>query len=87
MEPLQFYPNQVFDQRKHIVDVAAKEYVKKATANVHHLVPAEVTPDGNCLYHSILLVMNNSTLTTSELRGLYIYFSSMLLHKLLCNNF
>ena len=70
MPPLQFYPNQVFDERKHVIDVVAKEYLEKATADVHHLVPVEVVADGNCLYHSIVLLMNNSMVTTSELRGI-----------------
>ncbi len=70
MAPVQFHPNQIFDGRKHVVDVVAKEYLEKATADVHHLVPADVSPDGNCLYHSIVLLMNNSTVTASELRGI-----------------
>ena len=67
--PIEFYPNQTFDQKKHIVDVIAIEYVRKADNDVHHLVPAEVPGDGNCLYHSILLLMNNSVVTVDELRG------------------
>jgi hypothetical protein len=70
MAPIPFHPNQVFDERKHVVDVVAKEYLRKATADVDHLIPADVSPDGNCLYHSILLLMNNSMVTTSELRGM-----------------
>ncbi len=87
MIPLQFHPIQVFDETKHVVDVVAKEYLEKATGNVHHFVPVEVIADGNCLYHSIVLLMNNPAVTTSELRGMYVYFSSILLTKLLCNNF
>ncbi len=69
MAPIQFHPNQVFDKTKHVVDVIAKKYLEKANSNVHHLVPAKVPADGNCLYHSILLLMNNPTVTTDELRG------------------
>ncbi len=87
MAPVQFHPNQVFDGRKHVVDVVAKEYLAKATADVHHLLPTEVIGDGNCLYRSILLLMNNPTVTTNELRGIQIYFSSMLLYNLFRNNF
>ncbi|CAF1457668.1 unnamed protein product [Rotaria sp. Silwood1] len=68
MIPLQFYPTQVFNETKHIVDVVAKAYLEKATGNVHHLVPVEVIADGNCLYNSIVLLMNDPSVTTSELR-------------------
>ncbi|CAF3774135.1 unnamed protein product [Rotaria sp. Silwood1] len=68
MAPIQFHPNQVFDETKHIVDPIAKKYLKKATNDVHHLIPVKVADDGNCLYHSILLLMNNPTVTTDELR-------------------
>jgi hypothetical protein len=70
MAPLQFHPYQVFDDRMHVVDVVAKQYLGKASIDLHHLIPADVDADGNCLYHSILLLMNNSTITTSELRGM-----------------
>ena len=73
MAPFQFHPNQVFNETKHRVDVAAKKYLEKATGDVHHLVPAEVIGDGNCLYNSILLSMHNQTVTASELRGIYNY--------------
>ena len=70
--PLQFEPNLVFDERKHLVDVVAKAYLKKVTDDVHHLIPVEVAGDGNCLYNSILLLMNNIMITASELRGIKI---------------
>jgi hypothetical protein len=82
MIPLEFHPTNVFDETKHVVDVVAKEYLGKATGDVHHLVPAKVIADGNCLYHSIVLLMNNPAVTTSELRGRQIYFSFMLLYNL-----
>ncbi|CAF4308423.1 unnamed protein product [Rotaria sp. Silwood2] len=66
--PFQFHPIQVFDETKHVVDVIAKEYLEKATGNTHHLVPVDVLGDGNCLYHSIVVFMNNPLVTVSELR-------------------
>ena len=69
MIPIQFNPNQVFDERKYLVDAVAKTYLRKAIYDVQHLIPAEVVGDGNCLYNSILLLMNNPMMTTSELRG------------------
>ncbi|CAF4426003.1 unnamed protein product, partial [Rotaria sp. Silwood2] len=68
MIPIQFNPNQVFDERKYLVDAVAKTYLRKATDDVQYLIPVEVVGDGNCLYNSILLLMNNSMITTSELR-------------------
>ena len=70
MAPYEFRPNQIFDERKHIVDVVAKQYLEQATSDIHHLVPVEVTANGNCLYNSVLLLMNNPSVTTSELRGM-----------------
>ena len=75
MTPIDFHPNQVFDETKHVIDVVAKKYLKKATDNMHHLVPVEVTGDGNCLYNSILLLMNNPVVTPEELRGICILIS------------
>ncbi|CAF1397260.1 unnamed protein product [Rotaria sordida] len=68
MVPYEFRPNQIFDERKHIIDAVAKQYLEQATSDVHHLVPVKVTPNGNCLYYSILVLMNNPAVTTSELR-------------------
>ncbi|CAF4266885.1 unnamed protein product, partial [Adineta steineri] len=70
MVPYEFRPNQVFDPKKHILDVVAKQYLEQATSDVHHLVPADVIVDGNCLYHSIVLLMNNPAVTWSELRAI-----------------
>lgn len=67
--PIPFQPDKVFDQRKHHVDVTAKTYLELTADDVHDLVPVVVAADGNCLYHSILLLMNNPMVTTSELRG------------------
>ncbi|CAF3845323.1 unnamed protein product, partial [Rotaria sp. Silwood1] len=68
LAPLQFHPNQIFDEIKHNEDKIAKKYLEKATGDVHHLIPIETIPDGNCLYHSILLLMENPAVTTDELR-------------------
>lgn len=87
MIPLQFHPTQIFDETKHVVDIAAKEYLQKATADVHHLVPVDVKTDGNCLYHSIVLLMNNPSITANELRGTQIHSFLMLSYNLLQNNF
>lgn len=70
MIPLQFQPTQTFNETKHVTDVIAKEYLDKANSDVRHLVPVKVTADGNCLYHSIVLLMNNPSVTTDELRGI-----------------
>lgn len=69
MLPIHFNSIPLFDQRKHAVDHVAKKYLEKATDDVHHLVPVDVPADGNCLYHSITVFMNNSKVTTDELRG------------------
>lgn len=66
-----------------MVDVIAKEYLDKANSDVRHFVPVKVTADGNCLYHSIVLLMNNPSVTTEELRGIEIYLSFILLYSLL----
>ena len=79
MTPIQFHPNQVFDESKHIVDAIAKKYLEKATDDVQNLVPVEVIADGNCLYYSILVLMNNSAVTPDELRGMEIYFSRVII--------
>ncbi|CAF1182332.1 unnamed protein product [Adineta ricciae] len=68
MMPLDFFPKDSFDQRIHVIDIVAREYLEKASVDVRHLIPADVSGDGNCLYHSVLLLTNNSVMTTSELR-------------------
>jgi hypothetical protein len=73
MTPISFHPIQVFDETKHEVDTVAKEYLEKATNDVRHLVPVDVNNDGNCLYHSIALLINNPSITATELRGIYIF--------------
>ena len=76
-DQLNFNPKQTFDETKHQLDTAALEYLGKAANDVRHLVPAEVAPDGNCLYHSIVLLMDTTVVTASELRGMTIRFLSM----------
>jgi len=85
--PFEFHPVQVFDETKHVVALVAKRYLEKAADDVHHLLPVDVLGNGNCLYNSILLLMNNSSVTTDELRGTRIYFYSMLLYNLFQTNF
>jgi hypothetical protein len=72
MTPIPFHPIRVFDEIKHEVDVVAKEYLRKATDDVRHLIPVNVSNDGNCLYHSMVLLINNPSITPSELRGMHI---------------
>ncbi len=74
MTPISFHPIQFFDETKHEVDVVAKEYLRKATDDVCHLIPVNVGNDGNCLYHSMVLLMNNPSITASELRGMHISY-------------
>jgi hypothetical protein len=73
MMPLQFHPNQVFDETKHIVDVVAKEYLQKATDDTHRFLPVDVPGDGNCLYHSMVLLINDPLVTASEIRGIILF--------------
>ena len=74
MTPISFHPILVFDETKHEMDVVAKEYLQKASDDVHHLIPINVGSDGNCLYHSMVLLINDPSITTSELRGMRIFF-------------
>ena len=66
---IEFHPDQIFDETKHLVDGAAEKYLEKAAVDVRQLRPVTVSADGNCLYNSILLLMNNPTITAKELRG------------------
>ncbi|CAF1520097.1 unnamed protein product [Adineta steineri] len=68
MTPLEYRAYTVFDERIHEMDIVAKQYLESASADMHHLIPVDVPTDGNCLYHSVLISKNNSTVTTSELR-------------------
>ncbi len=61
--PFQFHPIHDFDETKHIVDVVAKEYLEKATGEIRHLIPVDVLADGNCLYHSIVVLIRGGTFT------------------------
>jgi hypothetical protein len=76
-DQLNFNPKQTFDETEHQLDAAALEYLGKTANDVRHLVPAEVAADGNCLYHSIVLLMDTTVVTASELRGMTIRFLSM----------
>ena len=72
MAPLQFQIAQVFDKTKHVVDMIAKKYLEKAADDVHNFVPVHAIADGNCLYNSIVLLVNDPAVTASELRGMQI---------------
>ena len=74
---LNFNPKQTFDETEHQLDAAALEYLGKTANGVRHLVPADVPADGNCVYHSIVLLMDTTVVTASELRGMTIRFLSM----------
>jgi hypothetical protein len=76
-DQLNFNPKQTFHETKHQLDAAALEYLGKAANDVRHLVPADVTADGNCLYNSIVLLMDSTVVTPSELRGMKIRFLLM----------
>ena len=76
-DQLNFNPKQTFDKTEHQLDAAALEYLGKTANGVRHLVPADVAADGNCLYHSIVLLMDTTVVTASELRGMTIRFLSM----------
>ena len=76
-ESLDVYLNQIFDEKKHRSDTVAMEYVGKAANDVRHFVPVDVAVDGNCLYHSIVLLMDSTVVTASELRGMESRFLSM----------
>lgn len=85
--PLRFTLEQAFDGARHRLDFTAQSYLKKVNDCPSDVLPAAVPADGNCLYHSVLLLMNDPTIGVAELRGLLllqpasdnlrlIYFSS-----------
>ena len=67
--PLRFVPEQSFDGARHRLDLTAQSYLKKVIGCPSDLLPAAVPADGNCFYHSIVLLMNDSTIGVVELRG------------------
>ena len=67
--PFRFVPEQLFDGARHRLDLIAQSYLKKVINCPSDVLPAVVPPDGNCLYHSINLLMNDSTIGVAELRG------------------
>ena len=62
-------PEQSFDGARHRLDLPAQSYLKKVTGCPSDVLPAVVSADGNCLYHSMVLLMNDSTIGVAELRG------------------
>ena len=67
---LRFAPNQVFDGARHRLDLVAHSYLKKVDNCPSDLSPVAVTADGNCLYNSMVLLINDPTIGVAELRGL-----------------
>ena len=67
---LRFAPHQVFDGTRHQLDLVAQTYLKKVNDCPSDLSPVAVTADGNCLYNSVVLLMNDPTIGVAELRGL-----------------
>ncbi|UJR24370.1 hypothetical protein I4U23_005747 [Adineta vaga] len=64
-----FHPYLTFDHRIHVVDFVTRQYLEKTLVDARHLVPVDVDADGNCLYYSVLVLMNNSMLTAAEITG------------------
>ena len=72
MLPLHFAPNQLFNGTRHRLDLVAKSYLKKVNGCPGDLTPVAVAADGNCLYNSIVLLMNDPTIGVAELRSLFL---------------
>lgn len=68
--PLRFVLEQSYDGARHRLDRTAQSYLSKVSECPREVLPAVVPEDGNCLYHSILLLINDSTIGVAELRGL-----------------
>lgn len=71
MGSLRFAPNQIFDGTRHRLDLVAKTYLEKVDNCPTDLSPVAVKGDGNCLYNSIVLLMNDTAIGVAELRGLF----------------
>ena len=69
LTPIQFDPIQYFDSSIHTIDYQAKTYLFKADSDVQDMIPVKTLSDGNCLYHSIVCLTRNKTVTASELRS------------------
>ena len=87
MTPISFHPIRIFDETKHEVDVVAMEYVQKATDDVRHLIPVNVSSDGNCLYQSMVLLIDNPLITVIELRGMSILFCNNIVKLFFSSNY
>lgn len=59
-----------FDESKHTIDPIAKKYLEKASKTVQSFIPVDTLKDGNCLFHSIVSLVNDCELSAPELRGL-----------------
>lgn len=70
MAPLEINLSVTFDDTKHIVDLVAKEYLKRASISIQNFIPVKVVADGNCLFNSIISLALDSNVSAIELRGL-----------------
>ncbi|CAF0864572.1 unnamed protein product [Didymodactylos carnosus] len=70
MAPLSYTPTTHFDACLHKLDTVAQVYLSKCNlSNLLDLIPVESTGNGNCLYNSILTLMQSpSEITAEELR-------------------
>jgi hypothetical protein len=71
LAPVQFDPITYFDPAAHKIDFSAKMYLLKADSDVRDMIPVDVLADGNCLYNSIECLAGTTSMTPSELRGIY----------------
>ena len=66
-----FLPTE-FDERKHVTDSMAQQYLKQASKSVQYLIPLRSLADGNCLFNSRVSLVPDSSVPAVELRGLSI---------------
>lgn len=81
---LRFSPIQVFDGIRHRLDLVAHTYLKKVDNCPSDLSPVAVAEDGNCLYHSMVLLMNDPTIGVAELRGSSIAYPVLACIDMIC---
>jgi len=72
MPPLQLFLPIEFDERKHLIDSMAQQYLKQASKSVQHLIPLRSLADGNCLFKTVVSLVTDSGVSAVELRGLSI---------------
>lgn len=66
---------------KHIIDRVAQSYMNKLNLEGRMRIPVHVLPDGNCLYNSIIVFFNESTVGVHELRGIVLIVQCSLTMK------